>query len=67
MGSPSLISAELKEKQNRKCGTGDGVVGQKAAFTSAGDRDAAKEIRYLGRVRERENKKCWSYIWSGAL
>jgi uncharacterized protein YjbI with pentapeptide repeats len=38
-----------------------------AALTSAGDRDAANEIRYLGRVRERETEHGWSYIWSGAL
>jgi uncharacterized protein YjbI with pentapeptide repeats len=38
-----------------------------AALTNAGDRDAANEIRYLGRVRERETEKGWSYIWSGAL
>jgi hypothetical protein len=38
-----------------------------AALTSAGDRDAADEIRYYGRVRERETEKGFSYIWSGAL
>src|SRR6202023_97779 len=38
-----------------------------AALTSAGDRDAAREIRYLGRVRERETEKGWDYVWSGAL
>ncbi len=38
-----------------------------AALTSAGDRDAANEIRYLSRVRERETEKGFSYIWSGAL
>lgn len=39
-----------------------------AALTSAGDPDAANEIRYLGRVRERESETGWgSYIWSGAL
>jgi hypothetical protein len=38
-----------------------------AALTNAGDRDAANEIRYLGRVRERETQKGWSYIWSGLL
>jgi hypothetical protein len=38
-----------------------------AALTASGDRDAANEIRYLGRVRERETEKGWSYIWSGAL
>jgi hypothetical protein len=38
------------------------------ALTSAGDAEAADEIRYLGRVRERETEKGWgSYIWSGAL
>jgi uncharacterized protein YjbI with pentapeptide repeats len=38
-----------------------------AALTSAGDRDAADEIRYYGRVRERETENGFSYIWSGAL
>ena len=38
-----------------------------AALTNAGDRDAANEIRYLSRVRERETEKGFSYIWSGAL
>ena len=38
-----------------------------AALTNAGDRDAANEIRYLSRVRERETEKRFCYIWSGAL
>jgi uncharacterized protein YjbI with pentapeptide repeats len=38
-----------------------------AALTNAGDRDAANEIRYLGRVRERETEKGWGYVWSGLL
>lgn len=38
-----------------------------AALTSAGDRDAANHIRFLGRVRERETEKGWDYVWSGAL
>lgn len=39
-----------------------------SALTSLGDRDAADEIRYFGRVRERETQTRWrSYIWSGAL
>jgi hypothetical protein len=38
-----------------------------AALTSAGDRDAANEIRYLGRVRERDTQKGWGYIWSAFL
>jgi hypothetical protein len=38
-----------------------------AALTSAGDRDAANEIRYLGRVRERETEKGLAYVWSGFL
>ncbi|HUI21839.1 MAG TPA: hypothetical protein VLZ74_12445 [Methylocella sp.] len=38
-----------------------------AAFTSAGDGDAANEIRYYGRVRGREKETGFSYIWSGAL
>jgi uncharacterized protein YjbI with pentapeptide repeats len=37
------------------------------ALTSMGDRDAANEIRYLGRVRARETQTGWSYIGSGAL
>jgi uncharacterized protein YjbI with pentapeptide repeats len=38
-----------------------------AALTNAGDRDAANEIRYLGRVREREKETVLAKIWSGAL
>jgi hypothetical protein len=38
-----------------------------AALTSAGDRDAANEIRYLGRVRERETESGLAYVWSGFL
>jgi uncharacterized protein YjbI with pentapeptide repeats len=38
-----------------------------AALTSAGDRDAADEIRYLGHVRERETETGLAYIWSGAV
>ena len=38
-----------------------------AALTSAGDRDAANEIRYLGRVRERESQGWVAWIGSGAL
>jgi hypothetical protein len=38
-----------------------------AALTSAGDRDAANEIRYLGRVRERETEKGLDWVWSGIL
>jgi len=38
-----------------------------AALTSAGDRDAANEIRYLGRVRERETETGLAYLWSGFL
>jgi hypothetical protein len=36
-------------------------------LTSAGDRDAANEIRYLGRVREREAEKGLGWVWSGFL
>jgi uncharacterized protein YjbI with pentapeptide repeats len=36
-----------------------------AALTSAGDREAANEIRYLGRVRERETQVGLAYIQSG--
>ena len=38
-----------------------------AALTSAGDRDAANEIRYLSRVRERRLKGDYRFFWSGAL
>jgi hypothetical protein len=38
-----------------------------AALMSTGDRDAANEIRYLGRVRERETEKGLAYVWSGFL
>jgi hypothetical protein len=38
-----------------------------AALTSAGDRAAADEIRYLGHVRERETETGLAYIWSGAV
>jgi uncharacterized protein YjbI with pentapeptide repeats len=38
-----------------------------AALTNAGDRDAANEIRYLGRVRERETQTGLAYVWSGFL
>ncbi|MGA9215172.1 MAG: hypothetical protein WBF22_05225 [Methylocella sp.] len=38
-----------------------------AAFTNAGDRDAANEIRYYGRVRERETERGLAYILSGAV
>ncbi len=38
-----------------------------AALTSAGDHEAANEIRYLGRVRERETESGLAYIWSGFL
>jgi hypothetical protein len=37
------------------------------ALTSAGDRDAANEIRYLGRVRERETERGLAFVWSGFL
>jgi len=37
------------------------------ALTSAGDRDAANDIRYLGRARERETEKGLAYVWSGFL
>jgi hypothetical protein len=38
-----------------------------AALTSAGDRDAANEIRYLGRVRECETEKGSAGVLCGAL
>jgi uncharacterized protein YjbI with pentapeptide repeats len=38
-----------------------------AALTSAGDRDAANEIRYLGRVRERERERGLAFVLSGAV
>jgi hypothetical protein len=34
-------------------------------LTSAGDRDAANDIRYYGRVRERETEKGLAFVWSG--
>jgi uncharacterized protein YjbI with pentapeptide repeats len=37
------------------------------ALTSHGDRDAANEILYLGRVRERETERGLAYVWSGAV
>ena len=36
-------------------------------MTSAGDHGAANEIRYLGRVRERETETGLAYVWSGFL
>jgi hypothetical protein len=33
-----------------------------AALMALGDRDAANEIRYFGRVRERETEKGLAYI-----
>jgi hypothetical protein len=38
-----------------------------AALTSVGDRDAANEIRYLGRVRERESQSGLAFVLSGFL
>jgi hypothetical protein len=38
-----------------------------AALTSLGDRDAANEIRHLGRVRERETERGFAFVWSGIL
>jgi hypothetical protein len=38
-----------------------------AALTNAGDREAANEIRYLGRVRERETEKGLAFVLSGAV
>jgi uncharacterized protein YjbI with pentapeptide repeats len=39
-----------------------------AALVAAGDRDAADEIRFLGRVRERETEtNWWPWIFSGIL
>jgi hypothetical protein len=38
-----------------------------AALTNAGDREAANEIRHLGRVRERETEKGLAFVWSGFL
>jgi len=39
-----------------------------AGLISAGDPDAADDIRFYGRARERESEKGWgNYIWSGAL
>ncbi|MGC2221950.1 MAG: hypothetical protein WA624_06065 [Methylocella sp.] len=36
-------------------------------MTNAGDRDAANDIRYFGRVRERETETGLAYILSGAV
>jgi hypothetical protein len=36
-------------------------------LTSAGDRDAANEIRYLGRARERETQSGLGWVWTGFL
>jgi len=36
-------------------------------LTASGDRDAANEIRYVGRVRERETQKALGWMWSGFL
>ena len=38
-----------------------------AALIASGDRDAANEIRYLGRVREQETESGRTYIWSAFL
>jgi uncharacterized protein YjbI with pentapeptide repeats len=38
-----------------------------AALTSAGDRDAANEIRYLGRARECEGENGLACVWCSAL
>jgi hypothetical protein len=38
-----------------------------AAFTNSGAREAANEIRYLGRVREQENETGLAYLWSVVL
>jgi len=82
-GSVSIISADLRGNRTGHALAGNGLVGQlgearsqiqsrslraaRRALTSAGDRDAADEIRYYGRVRERETENGFSYIWSGAL
>jgi hypothetical protein len=45
-----------------------GPYTQLAKFlTATGDRDGADEIRFYGRVRERETQKGLRYIWSSAL
>ena len=38
-----------------------------AALTASGDKDAANQIRYLGRVREQETESGMTYIWSSFL
>jgi uncharacterized protein YjbI with pentapeptide repeats len=38
-----------------------------AALTAQGDRDAANEILYLGREREREIQRGFAWLWSGYL
>jgi hypothetical protein len=37
------------------------------AFVAMGDRDDANEIRFLGRVREREAMTGWAWLWAMAL
>ena len=38
-----------------------------AAFTLAGDKDLADDIRYSGRVREHETQSGLNWLWSGFL
>jgi len=38
-----------------------------AALIAAGDRSAADEIRFLGRVRQRESESGWPWVFSGFL
>lgn len=38
-----------------------------AALTTSGDPDAANEVRYLSRVRERETEKGLSFVWLSVL
>jgi hypothetical protein len=38
-----------------------------AAFKSSGEREAADDARYLGRVRERDNEGWLTFVWSGFL
>jgi hypothetical protein len=73
--SASVVSADLRAKPDWKC-AGGGLdpdyspapyAQLAAALTSVGDRDAANEIRYVGRVRERETETGSTYIWSGFL
>jgi len=78
MGSPSAISAASNLTLGCAAGWFGGTTGSgailsiarhpTAALVAAGDRDAADETRFLGRVRQREEEKSWLvWIFSGFL